>query len=402
MRHSRFIRCTVATLSLGIACSRAGTPAEQRAARAALGRGDIVVAVVWPWQARPDIFFREGLRLAVDETNGPGGAGVAGRRIRVREEDDRESVNEGLLIAQRIANDPEIIAVIGHLQSYVAVPAAAIYDMAGLVYISPTATTAELTTKGYSRVFRTTFVDEQVGHQMAEYAARHGYRRVGIYYLRSAYGRALANAFEERAITHAVSIVARASYEPGQLAGENFDLTFQEWKQLDLDAVFVAGQAPEAGTLIAEARRDGILAPMLGSDAMGVPSLITAGGQAVEGTVIPVAFHPAARSASAERFVRAFQARYGKEPDIGAAMAYDALTVLAQAIRTASSPTPGEIARAMHAIRRWPGVLGELTFDRNGDLVDPRILKTVIRGGRFEYLDDPVRVRAAGEPGGGR
>jgi len=311
-------------------------------------------------------------------------------------------VNEGLLIAQRIANDPEIIAVIGHLQSYVAVPAAAIYDMAGLVYISPTATTAELTTKGYSRVFRTTFVDEQVGHQMAEYAARHGYRRVGIYYLRSAYGRALANAFEERAITHAVSIVARASYEPGQLAGENFDLTFQEWKQLDLDAVFVAGQAPEAGTLIAEARRDGILAPMLGSDAMGVPSLITAGGQAVEGTVIPVAFHPAARSASAERFVRAFQARYGKEPDIGAAMAYDALTVLAQAIRTASSPTPGEIARAMHAIRRWPGVLGELTFDRNGDLVDPRILKTVIRGGRFEYLDDPVRVRAAGEPGGGR
>ncbi len=66
--------------------------------------------------------------------------------------------------------------------------------------MAATATSPELTSKGYRRVFRTIFTDDEVGRQMADYAAARGYRRFAIYYSRDEYGRGLANAFEEEAL----------------------------------------------------------------------------------------------------------------------------------------------------------------------------------------------------------
>src|SRR5690606_29087999 len=138
--------------------------------------------------------------------------------------------DEGELVAQRLANDPHVVAVVGHLQSYVSVPAAAIYDLSGLVMAAPTATDPELTARGYSRVFRATFTDIEVGRQMAEYAARRGYQRIGIYYIRSDYGRNLANAFEERANDLGLSIPVRQSYEPGDAGrSESFGPVLRSW-----------------------------------------------------------------------------------------------------------------------------------------------------------------------------
>ena len=81
------------------------------------------------------------LQIALDE--GPGRGPERGQpRV-----DDHETVDEGRLVAQRLAGNPDVVAVIGHLHSYVTGPAAAIYDMAGMVTISPTATDPGLTTK---------------------------------------------------------------------------------------------------------------------------------------------------------------------------------------------------------------------------------------------------------------
>src|SRR5207244_3310024 len=132
-----------AAITMLAACGAWRTPAEERAIRAARARGDVVVAAVWPWALRKDLRYGEGLDLAVDEVNR--GGGVNGRTLRVTRVDDRESVDEGRLAAQRIAGDPDVVAVIGHLQSYVTVHAAAVYDLSGLVLVSPASTDAELT-----------------------------------------------------------------------------------------------------------------------------------------------------------------------------------------------------------------------------------------------------------------
>ncbi len=384
--------CGAVLVLLLAGCGGSRTTAEERELRAAGGKGDIVIAMVWPWEARKEILFGPGADLAVEEINRSGG--VNGRMLRLRKEDDHESVNEGVMIAQRLAEDPEVVAVVGHLQSYVTLPAAAIYSLAGMVMVVPATTSPELTTKGYSRLFRVIFTDEDTGRLMADYAAQRGMRRVPIYYVRNPYGRALAAAFEERAASLGISVVARASYDTdADSANVNFDSVLRDWKQTGIDGIFVAGQVPLAGTLIRKIRAQGIDVPILGSDAMSSPALVSAGGTAVESTVVPVPFHPDEDRPEVQRFTRLFERRYGKKPDPGSALGYDAINLLAQAMRRAKSAAPSRVAETLHQGGAWPGVTGTLTFAGNGDLRISRMVKTTVRGGEFRYLAESLVSR---------
>jgi branched-chain amino acid transport system substrate-binding protein len=369
------------------ACSAWRTPAEERAIRAARGRGDVVVAAVWPWELRKDLRYGEGLDLAVGEVNQ--GGGINGRTLRVTRVDDHESVDEGRLAAQRLAGDPDVVAVIGHLQSYVTVPAAAVYDLSGMILVSPAATDSELTSHGYRRVFRTTLTDRSIGRQIAQVASRRGLKHVAIFYIRNTYGRELANAFEERASEVGVAIAARRSYDPSEQVNErSFDGIVREWKELPMDGIFLAGEVPSAAYFIARARAAGITVPILGGDALSAPSLMTVSGAAAEGTIVGSVFHPDEPRAEVRRFTRLFAATYGAAPDVSSAVGYDAIRVLAHAMRQARSSVPDEVAMALHALKGWDGVTGSFTFNGDGDLVDKHLVTLVVRKGRFEYLPD--------------
>ncbi len=389
-RRARAISAAAAIGLLGFAGACAGSPtlAAERAARATRGRGDVVIAVVWPWAARTEIRYWEGLEMAVGEANAAGG--VNGRKLRLVRWDDGESVDQARLVAQRLAADPDIVAVIGHLQSYTTVPAAAVYDEAGLVQIAPTATDPELTAHGYGRLFRATFTDDAIGRQVADLAARSGYRRVAIYYIRNTYGRDLANAFERRATALGLLIVARQSYDPsGRVTEEAFEPTLREWKTLELDAIFVAGEVPSGALLIAAARRQGIRVPILGGDAMSSPALIKVAGAAAEGTVVATIFHPDEPRPEVARFTAAFEQKYGLPPDAGSAIGYDAVGLLADAMRRAGSSAPEAVARSLHASAGWHGVTGTFAFDANGDLVDRGLVTVAVRDGRFTFVAQP-------------
>lgn len=397
---SRSITLTAGLLAVVAAlaaagCARWRTPAEERAVRARRARGDVVVAAVWPWALRKELRYGDGLDLAVEEVNQRGG--VNGRTLRLTRVDDHESVDEGRLAAQRIAGDPDVVAVIGHLQSYVTVPAAAVYDLSGLVLVAPTATDAELTSHGYRRVFRTTFTSRSVGRQIAQFAGQRGLRRVAIFYIRNTYGRELANAFEERASEVGITILARRSYDPGDQVSERmFDPVVREWKELPIDAIFLAGEVPSAGYFIAKARSAGLNAPILGGDAMSAPSLMAVAGAAAEGTIIGSFFHPDEPRPEVRRFTQLFMKRYGVAPDFASAVAYDAVHLLADAMQQAHSSVPDDVAAALHAVRGWPGVTGTFTFDEAGDAVGKHLVKLIVRHGRFEHLPDAVVAAAAG------
>jgi len=395
MRKRLTTGAAAALLVAAAGCSSWRTPAEERVVRAARGRGDIVVAAVWPWELRKDLKYGEGIDLAVDELNRSGG--IDGRPLRVRRVDDHESVDEGRLAAQRLAADPDVVAVIGHLQSYVTVPAAAVYDLSGLVLVSPAATDSELTSHGYRRVFRATLTDRAIGRQIAQVAARRGLRHIAIFYIRNTYGRELANAFEERASEVGVAIAARRSYDPSEQVNERtFDGIVREWKDVPMDGIFLAGEVPSAAYFIARARAGGIAVPILGPDAMSAPSLMSISGPAAEGTIVGSVFHPDEPRAEVRRFTQQFTTRYGVPPDVASAAGYDAIRLLAHAMQQARSTVPDEIATALHAVKGWDGVTGTFTFNADGDVVDKQLLTLVVRHGRFEVLPDtPAQAHAA-------
>lgn len=372
-------------LIVAVACVRPREPARQRAEEARTGKGDVVIAAAWPWQLRKEIRYGEGLQLALEEVNA--GGGIAGRPLRVARYDDGESVDAGSLVAQQIASDPHVVAVVGHLQSYVTVQAANVYDQAGLVLVAPTATDPELTERGYKRVFRATFTDKSVGRQLAGFAAERGLRKVAIYYIRSTYGRNVANAFEARAAKVGVTVCARSSYDPSEQASERtFESTLLEWKTTDMDAIVLAGEVPSAAIFVAQARHLGITVPIIGGDAMSSPGLMAVAGPAAEGVMVASFFHPDAPGPERARFDASFRKRFGVAPDAGSALGYDCVQLLAAAMRRSQSLAPDDIAEALSGGPPWKGVTATFAFDEHGDLLRKPVVMSVVRKGRFELL----------------
>ena len=378
--------------ALWIACILAATgacrqPALSRGQAQAEAGGPVTIAAPWPWESRSTLLYGQGLQMAVDEVNAAGG--VLGRPLTVLREDDHESVDRGRLVAQRLAQNNDVVAVIGHMQSYVSLPAAAIYDLSGLVHLAPTATDPRLTEQGYRRLFRMTFTDREIGAQMADYAASQGYDRVAIYYIRNAYGRGLANAFEERALELGIGIADRQSYDPNTLAGDRA-LTgiLSSWRDLDLRAVFIAGEPRQAAAMIRAARDSDVVVPVLGGDALGTSRFVSLGGPAAEGTVIAAVFHPADEREEVQRFSRAFRQRYGVLPDVSAALGYDAVRLLVHGITQAGSIDPDAVSAALRATAGWRGVTGPIGFADDGDLVERVVGKVVVREGQLAWLGD--------------
>lgn len=359
-------------------------PREERVHRARNGRGDLVIAAAWPWELRKEIRYGEGLQMAVDEVNA--GGGIGDRKLRLARYDDRESIDQGQIVAQQIAGDPDVVAVIGHLQSYITVQTARVYNQAGLVLVAPTSTDPKLTQLGYKRVFRATFTDHSVGRQMAELVASQQRKKVAVYYIRNDYGRHVANAFEERARQLGIAVQARSSYDPSEQVSERtFDQVLTEWKTMELDAIALAGEVPSAAIFVAQARRKGIDVPIIGGDAMSSPALMAVAGAAAEGTTVASYFNPDEPRPEVVRFNAAFTAKFGAPPDAGSALGYDSVQLLAHAMKEAGSAVPEDVARALHALKGWPGVTGAFSFDEAGDAAKP-VIFSVVRGGRFEHL----------------
>ena len=262
----------------GVGCGSGGcgggrTVAEERAYRAARATGPILIGVA----ADPEGSMWRGIRMAVEETNAAGG--VLGRELRVVQRYDESSVAKAKLVAQQFARNLDIVAVIGHWGSDMAISASATYEFAGLLMICPAATSPKLTEQGFHLVFRTSPSNRRVGPRLAEFAADQGYQRVMIVSARDAYGRGLGNVFEMRAAEAGITVVDRASYQDGE---RNFEPLLADWGRLDFDAVFVAGTMPEAAHVVAQARRVGVSRPVLGGEGLATDALWEIAGEAAE------------------------------------------------------------------------------------------------------------------------
>lgn len=370
-------------LALGIAACSGSDPIEQRARRARKGKGDIVIGAAAAWSS-PTGMLWEGMALALEEINSAGG--IRGRRVRIVKGDDESSVTMGQQVAQRFVENVDMVAVIGHVDSYVSIPTSIIYEYHGMLMISPYSTNPKLTRQGFRRVFRTTPDDEVFGTQLARFAHRQGYEALLIYYIRDDYGTGLANAFEKECEVLGIAVQDRLAYD--SFSGERvFRKDLGYWQDnFEFDALFVAGAVPQAAVFIKEARALGIEVPIFGGDGLDTPELIAQAGEAAEGTFVGSTFRVDDPRPDAQAFLAAFERKYGKMPDAEAAQGYDTVMVLVRGMREAGSTVPDEIAEALRSMAPWNGATGQYAFDDKGDLVDREILIKVVRDGRLVYF----------------
>lgn len=328
--------------------------------------------------------YLDGVRLAVEEINAEGG--INNRDIKILELDDKAQTMEGIKIAQKLVEEPKVSAVIGHWDSHVTVPAASIYENAGVLMMTAMATSSKLTQNGYKYIFRNIPSDDKMGEEMATFAGEQGLKRIAIYYSDTDYGRGLANAFEKVAQGEDVKIVDRTTYFINE---DDFERTMERWKAFDFDGVFIADYMPDAGSVIKRIRDVYPDIPIMGTDGLDSPDFIDVLGDAAEGIVLATLLDPETDNPELIQFINNFKKRYNDEPDVYAVQGYETVKLLSAAMKATEKLTPEQIAEVLRAIEQWPGLTGTLKVEENGDVTGKIIHKKVVRNGKFEYIPIP-------------
>jgi branched-chain amino acid transport system substrate-binding protein len=330
----------------------------------------ILVGAAGPWKEGYGLANRRGVELALQQINAAGG--VHGRPLEAVFRDDDGDGAAAARIASEFVADPRIAAVVGHVNSGAMVAAAKIYDGA-LPAIATTATAPELT--GISEwTFRVITSDSATGVALARFAGSLGRRRAAILYENDAYGRGLADAFRRAFPGDVIGL------DPIGAEAADFEPYVTYYRERHPDVVFVAGTEVSGLSLLREARRQGLAADFLGGDGWTGITLDTA---AAEGVYIAAPFTAADPRQEVRRFVEAFKARFGVEPDGNAALAYDATRLLGQALEAVGDDRAAvrEYLATLAMRNGYPGVSGTIRFDENGDLVGRGALMTRVERG---------------------
>jgi branched-chain amino acid transport system substrate-binding protein len=360
--------------------------------------GDIVIGAAGSWEGAKPARMWEGIEMAAEEVNAAGG--VLGRRIKILKEDDGGALTRGKMVAQRLADNLDVAAVIGHFYSFITVQTVATYEFSGILTISPATTDPKITQQGYRRLFRTNPNNIDIGNVLAQYFNEKGYTKIALCYVNNDYGRSLANSFETRTHELGMDILDSVPYSYGTVS--EFKMIVKKWQDLEFDAVMLAGSMPEAANLIVLARKLGLKQPIVGGTGLDSPDLIKAGA-AAEGTVFTSFFDISlAKGEKAERFLDAYRKKYGKEPDTWVVYGYDAMHLLAHAMNRAGSILPDEVAKILRTMAGWSGVAGRMTFDDSGNPSGPIVVIKEIRRGKIDIVPGGVRESTLPSPSAAR
>ncbi|HEX2123314.1 MAG TPA: ABC transporter substrate-binding protein [Thermoanaerobaculia bacterium] len=305
----------------------------------------------------------QGVKLAAEEINAAGG--VLGRKIRLVVEDDQGRPEQAASVVTKLITSDNVVAVIGENSSTNSLAAAPIAQSNGVPMISPSSTNPAVTEKG-DYIFRVCFTDPYQGKALATFAKNDLNLDTAAILIdkKSDYSVGLAEFFEKEFVALGGRIVATQSYSAGDT---EFRPQLTAIKASSPKMLFIPGFYTEVGQIAIHARDLGITAPLVGGDGWDSPVVIEIGGQSVNGSYFSDHYFVGDPRPLVQDFVTKIRERHNKNPEANAALGYDALYVLVNAIRRANGLDRKAIRDQIAATKDHQGVSGTITMgpDRN-------------------------------------
>jgi branched-chain amino acid transport system substrate-binding protein len=305
----------------------------------------------------------QGVKLAAEEINAAGG--VLGRKIRLVIEDDQGRPDQAASVVTKLITSDAVIAVIGENSSNNSLAAAPIAQSNGVPMISPSSTNPAVTEKG-EYIFRVCFTDPYQGKALATFAKNNLNLDTAAILIdkKNDYSVGLAEFFEKEFVALGGRIVATQSYSGGDT---EFRPQLTTIKAASPKMLFVPGFYTEVGQIAIHARDLGITAPLVGGDGWDSPVVIEIGGQSIDGSYFSDHYFVGDPRPLVQDFVTKIRERHNKNPEANAALGYDSLYVLVNAIRRANGLDRKAIRDQIAATKDHQGVSGTITMgpDRN-------------------------------------
>ncbi len=324
--------------------------------------------------------LKNGAQLAADHLNKAGG--VNGKKIELVWGDDEAKPVQAKVVAEKFANDPEIMMVVGHFNSSCTLAAQTTYDRAKLVEFSPASTNPTVCEKSIW-TFRNLYRDDFQGQLLARVAQEIlGAKKVCVFFDNDDYGTGLKDSFVAKAKEIGLDV---AQVEAYTRETADFSATLDAFNAKNPDVILVCGIYNAAASIVRQARSKGVKAIFLGGDGLKDDALIKNAADAAEGLVLTSPFSIEATSEKAVAFRKAYNEKYGRDPGTWAAQVYDAVMQGAEAIRKGGLDRT-KIREALAAMNTketgYDGVTGVTYFDKNRDCAKPAFVE-VVKDGEF-------------------
>jgi len=306
-----------------------------------------------------------GTQLAIEKFKGP--LEKAGFKVELVPFDDQAKPDVGVANAKNVIADKDIMVVIGHLNSGVAIPSSEVYKEQNLAMISPANTNPTVTDRGYPNVFRVCGRDDVQGNVGAEFA--HGTLKAKSVYIihdKTTYGQGVAEFFKADAEKKGIKVLGFEGTEEKS----NFDPIITPLKAKNPSLVYFGGIYEQAAPFFKQAREKGVKAKFMGPDGLDSSDLTKIAGKTVVGMNYTSVAGPVSVYPQAKQFADEYKKKFSKNPEPFAAQAYDATVIAIKAIEAATkggkAPTRDAVTAAIRDVR-YNGITGSVEFDAKGD-----------------------------------
>ncbi|MGC5326215.1 branched-chain amino acid ABC transporter substrate-binding protein [Brevibacillus sp. SYSU BS000544] len=291
--------------------------------------------------------------------------------IQLFPQDDQADPKQGVSNAEMLISDADVMAVIGHYNTGVAIPSSVKYEEATLAMVSPANTGVQLTEDGKKTVNRLVARNDKIAPAAAKYAVdKMGIKSVFVIHDKTAYGQGLAD--EVRKGFQALG-VTELGYE-GVTAGEkDYSAVINQVVAKKPDLIFFGGMYAEAGIIAKQAKEKGFAGKLMGGEGIESNDIYKIAGPAAEGIVYATVVGDVRSTDEGKKWVEKYKTTFSKDPAAFSAFAYDATLVALNGIEKAikdngnKKPSREQIAAAVRGTTDFKGFFTSVSFDEKGD-----------------------------------
>ena len=327
-----------------------------------------------------------GMQLAIDEINKSGG--VLGRDLDAICIDTKADESEVVAAVIRLIEREKVSVIMGYCDTHWVLAAAPIAMENNISFITPGATHPRIPER--TGAWLSCFGDNVQGAAIAEYAVKEGLKKAANWVDTACDFSIGACTYFADAFKHfGGEVIYKDSFETNWVDYSSMvaRLKAQQDKG-EVDCVYIGAVPGNVGLIVKQLREGGVTIPILGEDGFDTPSLVDVGGKHAEGVLFTTHVSLSSPDPLVRAFVNNYKEKWGVEPENAfAALGYDSIKLLVQAINLAGSAEPSKIEAGLGMIKDLPGVTGNITYTKGSKVPQKGVSILVVKNGKFETVE---------------
>lgn len=319
------------------------------------------------------VFQLRGTEMAIEEINAAGG--INGKKIKHINYDNKSDGDETLAVVNRLISQDKVVAILGEATSGRSKIGAQVAQQNKIPMLTSSATNPDVTKIG-DYIFRACFIDPFQGTVMAKFMTQNlKLKRAAILRdVKNDYSVGLSDIFAQKLKEAGGEVITDIAYQEGDI---DFKSQLTAIKAKNVEVIFVPGYYNEVALIAKQAKELGMKQVLLGGDGWSSPKLYEIAKDAINGHYFSNHYTTESTDPKTVNFVKAFKTKYNEDADVMAALAYDAVYLMAQAIKSTKVLSSENIRNELATIKDFHGVTGKMSMDANRDAVKSAVVVQV-------------------------